>query len=130
MRKLVLCTLAGAAALCFFCSPALAQTTGTIRGQVKDGDGQPLPGVMVTATSVGRGTARTVVTGAEGYFALPSLNVEVYTVNAVLDGFQEQVVENVRVGISSSVTLDLVMASATFEETSTAISPANHTTGR
>ena len=75
MRKRVLGTLVGAAMLCFVCSPALAQTTGTIRGQVKDGDGQPLPGVTVTATSVGRGTARTVVTGDGSFFALPSLNV-------------------------------------------------------
>ena len=35
----------------------------------------------------------------------------------VLEGFQEQVVENVRVGISSSVTLDFAMSMATFEET-------------
>ncbi len=103
--------------LCFVCLPALAQTTGTIRGQIKDRDGSPLAGVRVTATSVGRGTSRTVVTGDGGSFALPSLTVEVYTVNAVLEGFQEQVVENVRVGISSSVTLDLVMSLATFEGT-------------
>jgi hypothetical protein len=117
MRKLVLSTLTGVAMFCFVCSPALAQTTGTIRGQIKDADGSPLAGVTVSATSVGRGTSRTVVTGDGGYFALPSLPVEVYTVNAVLQGFQEQVVENVRVGISSSVTLDLVMSLATFEDT-------------
>ena len=117
MRKLVLSTLTGVAVLCFVCLPALAQTTGSIRGQIKDADGKPLPGVTVTATSVGRGTSRTVVTGDGGNFALPSLDVQVYTVNAVLEGFQEQVVENVRVGISSFVTLDLVMALATIEET-------------
>jgi hypothetical protein len=117
MRKLVLSTLTGVAMFCFVCVPALAQTTGTIRGQIKDADGSPLAGVAVTATSVGRGTSRTAVTGDGGSFALPSLTVEVYTVNAVLEGFQEQVVENVRVGISSSVTLDLVMSLATFEGT-------------
>jgi len=117
MRKLILSTLTGVAVLCFVCLPALAQTTGTIRGQIKDADGGPLPGVTVTATSQGRGTSRTVVSGKTGSFALPSLDVQLYTVNAVLEGFQEQVVENVRVGISSFVTLDLVMALATFEET-------------
>ncbi len=75
----------------------------------------------MTATSVGRGTFRTVVTGDGGSFALPSLTVEVYNVSAVLEGFQDQVVENVRVGISTSVTLDLVMDQATFEETITAL---------
>jgi len=70
----------------------------------------------VTGTSQGRGISRTVVSGETGSFALPALPVEVYLVNAVLEGFQEQVVENVRVGISSFVTLDLVMSLATVEE--------------
>jgi len=117
MRKLVLTTLSGLAVLFFVCAPVLAQTTGTIRGQINDSDGLPLPGVTVTATSLGRGLSRTAVTGDGGFFALPSLDVEVYNVSAVLDGFQEQVIENVRVGISSSVTLDLVMSLSSFEET-------------
>ena len=41
MRKLVLCTLAGVMMFCFVCSPALAQTTGTIKSQIKDADGSP-----------------------------------------------------------------------------------------
>jgi len=115
-RTLFLSTLTGVAALCLVCLPALAQTTGTIRGHIKDAEGNPLPGVTVTGTSQGRGISRTVVSGETGSFALPALPVEVYLVNAVLEGFQEQVVENVRVGISSSVTLDLVMSLATVEE--------------
>ena len=69
--------------LCFVCLPALAQTTGTIRGLIKDADGNPLPGVTVTATNVGRGTSRTVVTGDGGAFALPSLDVQVYYVTVI-----------------------------------------------
>ena len=34
MRKLVLSFLSGVAILFFVCTPALAQTTGTIRGQI------------------------------------------------------------------------------------------------
>ena len=45
MRKFVLSTLTGVAVLCFVCLPALAQTTGTIRGRIKDADGAPLPGL-------------------------------------------------------------------------------------
>ena len=41
MRKLILSTLTGVAVLCFVCLPVLAQTTGTIRGQIKDADGSP-----------------------------------------------------------------------------------------
>ena len=96
---------------------ALAQTTGSIRGQIKDKEGTPLPGVTVTVTSVGRGTSRTVLSGATGSYALPSLAVDNYAVSATLDGFQEQQVENIRVGIGATVTVDLVMeAMATITE--------------
>ena len=94
MRTLFLSTLAGVVVLCVVCTPVLAQTTGTIRGQIKDADGDPLPGVTVTVTSQGRGTSRTVVTGETGAYALPSMAVETYTVAAVLPGFQEQKFEN------------------------------------
>jgi hypothetical protein len=46
MRKLVLCTLAGVMMILFVCTPALAQTTGTIRGQMKDADGSPPEGCL------------------------------------------------------------------------------------
>ena len=97
----------------------MAQTTGTIRGQIRDEEGSPLPGVTVTATSQGRGLSRTVVTGENGSYALPSLVVETYDVTAQLEGFQEQVIENVRVGITSTVTLDLTMALVLVEESIT-----------
>ena len=69
---------------------AVAQTTGSIRGQIIDEEGNPLPGVTVTATSVGRGTSRTAVSGESGAYALPSLTVDTYDVIAKLDGFQKQ----------------------------------------
>ena len=97
---------------------AVAQTTGTIRGQIKDQSGDPLPGVTVTATNVGRGTTRTVVTGENGSYSLPSLAVDNYSISAMLDGFRTQKVESVRVGISQAATIDLVMeAMELIEET-------------
>jgi len=64
--------------------PAVAQTTGTIRGHIKDGEGNALPGVTVTVTSLGRGISRSAISGETGSFALPALPVEVYLVDAVL----------------------------------------------
>ncbi len=72
MRIRILRTLATVAALSLFCMPVLAQTTGTIRGQIRDGEGAALPGVAVTATSDSRGTERSVETGAGGSFVLSS----------------------------------------------------------
>ncbi len=97
---------------------AAAQTTGTIRGEVKGQDGGPLPGVTVTATSAARGTSRTTISGESGHFVLSALAVDSYSVSAKLDGFLDQAVD-VRVGISSTVRLDLTMAPASIDETIT-----------
>ncbi len=95
---------------------AVAQTTGSLKGVVRDQEGAPLPGVLVTATSETRGVARSAVTSPTGSYAMTSLLVDNYTVKAVLEGFQEQTVEGVRVGLGSAVSLDLVMPLATVEE--------------
>lgn len=105
---------------------ATAQTTGTIRGQARDQEGRALPGVTVTATSDSRGTSRATVSGDNGHFILSSLSVGTYSVTSILDGFHEQVVEGLYVGISATVTLDVRMplASVVDEVITITSSPA------
>jgi len=93
-----------------------AQTTGDIRGEVRDANGDGLPGVTVAATIEDRGVSRTTITGVGGRFVISSLQVDDYVVTAVLDGFQEHRVEGVRVGISATVNLDIQLALETVEE--------------
>ncbi len=96
--------------LLLFAAGAAAQTTGDIRGQVRDANGDGLPGVMITATIEDRGLSRTTMTGVGGNFVLSSLQVDGYVVTAALEGFQSHRVEGVRVGISSTVNLDIELA--------------------
>jgi outer membrane receptor protein involved in Fe transport len=106
----------GASALA---SAAAAQTTGTIRGLARDQEGAVVPGVAVTARSESRGTSRTSITSEQGYFVLASLPVDTYVVSADLDGFKTQQVAGVRVGISSTVTLELTMVVDSVQESIT-----------
>ncbi len=99
-----------------FAASAGAQTTGDIRGQVRDANGDPLPGVTVTATIEDRGVSRTTITGVGGSFVMSSLQVDDYIVTAALDGFRERRVEGVRVGISATVRLDIELALEAVEE--------------
>src|SRR5437899_8632113 len=70
-------------------STAGAQTfRGGISGRVTDGTGAVLPGVTVTATNDATGISRTTVSSATGEFSLPDLALGIYTVEAVLQGFQ------------------------------------------
>lgn len=98
-------------------SGAAAQTTGTIRGDARDQDGAGLPGVTVTVTSDSRGTSRTTVSGANGFFLLSALPVDSYSLEAKLDGFHPQAVSKIRVGIDATVTLELTMLPDTVAET-------------
>lgn len=99
-----------------FSATLAAQTTGDIRGEVRDANGDALPGVTVTATIEDRGVSRTTIAGAGGRFVLSSLPVDDYVVTATLDGFQEHRVEGLRVGISSTVRLDIALSLEAVEE--------------
>ena len=69
--------------------PSVAQVpTGTISGHVVSPDGQPLPGVTVTATSATLQGSRTTVSTANGDFIVPLLPPGDYTLTFELSGFQ------------------------------------------
>jgi len=98
---------------------AFAQTTGTIRGIATDHEGSALPGVTITVSVPDRGTSRTAVTGESGRFAFPALAVDTYNLSAVLEGFQEQEVADIRVGIAATVMLEIVMPLGSVTDTIT-----------
>ena len=95
---------------------AAAQTTGDIRGQVRDANGEGLPGVTVTATIEDRGVSRTTITGVGGNFVISSLQVDDYVVTAALDGFQDHRVQGVRVNIAATVNLEIELGLEAVEE--------------
>jgi hypothetical protein len=113
VHRLVTLTVAAALALS---APAWAQTTGSIRGQVADADGGALPGVTVTVESDALMGARTVVTGSGGAYLFAVLPVGTYSVTAVLDGFQAQRVEEVRVNINTKISVNFALPEVFGEE--------------
>ena len=73
----------------FIAAPAAAQSiTGTILGNVTDGDGLALPGATVTATNTETGATRTVVTDGEGAYLIGALQIGLYRVDVTMDGFR------------------------------------------
>src|SRR5574341_2326387 len=65
--------------------PLLAQETGTLKGEVKDVDGVPMPGVNVIAS--GPGGTKNMYTDVEGKFALVGLAAGTYDITAELSGY-------------------------------------------
>src|SRR5688572_17025560 len=67
-----------------------------------------LNGVVVT--SVGTSAERTVVTGPDGRFIVPTLRPGVYNVSVELAGFQPQRRDNVDLSVGQEVTLSFGLA--------------------
>ncbi len=88
---------------------ATAQTTGSIRGQAVDQQGGPLPGVTVQVTGDLIRGERLSVTGEGGAFSFSAIPPGEYTVSAELEGFASKRLDGVRVGISSTRTLELIL---------------------
>jgi hypothetical protein len=82
-----------------FSSAALAQTTGAIRGTVKDPSGAVVPAAQVTATLLGTDTVRASVADKDGAFEIIELPVGHYEVTIDASGFKKFVVKDLAVDI-------------------------------
>ena len=92
------CVLAYLAVL-LFSNAAWAQTTGSIRGMVKDPSGAVVPTAQVTATLPGTDTTRMAGADKDGVFELVELPVGHYQVTIDAPGFKKFVEKDVVVDI-------------------------------
>ena len=91
----------------FLALPVSAQkTSGQISGNVTDQGGAALPDATVTATQVGTGIQRTVVTSDDGNYTISDLAVGVYRVAITKSGFKETIAEDVTVNVSTTTRQD------------------------
>jgi hypothetical protein len=80
-----------------------AQTTGNLRGSVKDPSGLVIAGAKVTATIQGTGTSRSATSDTKGEFIIPTLPVGQYTVEVESEGFKKFVQPNVDITLGHVV---------------------------
>src|SRR5262245_37403123 len=90
---------------------AAAQGTATssITGVVVDSGGGFVPGATVVVKSDSTGAESTTVSGANGSFTVPALNVGSYTVTVSLQGFKTQVLKSVPVNAGIPATVRAVL---------------------
>ena len=111
MNRRCLTVLMIVGVILLFSLSATAQTrTGRILGKITGVDGLPMPGVTVTASSdIVMGGSRTAVTGNTGSYRFAALPPGVYSVTAVLNGFQSPTIEAISVGIGVTAAADFVL---------------------
>jgi Carboxypeptidase regulatory-like domain len=109
--------LAAVCLVALFAFAAGAQTTGAIRGEVRDPSGALIPSAAVTATLLGTDTSRATATGADGAYEIPELAVGTYTVTVHATGFKTSAANNVVVTIGHVEVVDIALAVGGAQET-------------
>lgn len=92
-------------------------TTGSIFGTVTDPSGAVIPGVTVTATNVQNGLAQTATSNATGNYIFPVVDPGVYTVRAVMSGFQQVSQSDVRVSATQNVHVNFSLQTGSSSQT-------------
>ncbi|MFQ6614174.1 MAG: carboxypeptidase regulatory-like domain-containing protein, partial [Fidelibacterota bacterium] len=88
-----------------------AGTDGTIRGQVKDMDGNGLPGAQVFIKALGLGA----VADLEGNYIILNIPVGTYDVTVMMIGYQTQVRKDVEVIMDKTIWLNFNLPVAAIE---------------
>jgi outer membrane receptor protein involved in Fe transport len=94
-----------------------AQNTGSIYGTVTDPTGAVLAGAQITASDSEKGVSRSVASGKNGDFQMPSLPVGVYTVTVISPGFEAYVADTVNLDADRSVKLVVKLTVGSAKDT-------------
>lgn len=89
---------------------------GTISGTVRDSSGAALSGATVTVRQLETGATRTLLTGADGRYAAPSVPVGDYTVTAAHKGFAAQERTGITLVVGQSRGVDFTLGVDTVRQ--------------
>jgi hypothetical protein len=97
------------ASLLLLCRPAGAQTTGNLRGTVKDGTGAVMPGVRVSVKSTSASASRVTDTDSSGNYTFTALSVGEYDLTVAAPGFRPYRQTNLLIDINSALVVDVTL---------------------
>ena len=96
---------------------ANAQGLAQLVGSVTDPSGSPVPGASLTVTEVATGQSRSVMTGSEGYYAVPSLRPTLYKVTLEAAGFRAMKSEGITLVADQDATINFKLQLGAVTET-------------
>lgn len=91
--------------------------TTSLSGSVVDTSGAVVPGADVSARNDATGVVYTALTGAQGNFTIPSMNIGTYTVTVSLMGFKQAIVPGVALSAAVPGTVKITMEIGAVTET-------------
>src|SRR5436190_145301 len=102
----------------FLAVTAMAQSTATLQGTVRDQKGDVVPGAKVTARNVGTAIERTTQTDSEGNYQLAALPVGNYAIDVEMQGFK-RLLNNLTVEVGRTVVRDFSLEVGGLEQSVT-----------
>jgi outer membrane receptor protein involved in Fe transport len=115
MKKILL----GLILLCGVSAFAQGVTTSSINGQVKDQNGEPLPGANIIAIHQPSGTTYGSLTDFDGFYRVPNMRVGgPYKIEISYVGFKTQTLENIflRLGDSERISVEMQEEASQLDE--------------
>jgi Carboxypeptidase regulatory-like domain/TonB-dependent Receptor Plug Domain len=103
---------------------AQGQTTGRIGGTVKDEKGAVIVGAEVSVTGKATGEERRVNTDQAGNYVVPLLPPGDYQMSVTANGFKKSLIDNVKVVITETTTINVDLFVGAVAESSITISAA------
>jgi hypothetical protein len=100
----------------FLTSPVFAQSTATVQGTVTDSKGDILPSVTVTIKNRSTSFERTTQSDSQGNYQIAALPVGTYSIEARVDGFKTQVVDQVSVEVAKTLVQNFQMEVGAISE--------------
>ncbi len=100
-----------------FAPAALAQSSATLSGTVKDATGAVLPGATVVLHNNGTGANRTILSNGAGQYVLPSLAPGDYAITVSAPGFSNYAVKDYVLQVDQKATLDVPLSAASTGQT-------------
>jgi hypothetical protein len=111
--------------LTFLATPTLAQTTGSISGEVRDEKQAVVTGATVTVRNVKTNDNRTAQTDGEGRYRFTGMPVGDYEVSVESSGFAKYVQSGIKLELNQPATVDVVVKAGGVAEVVTVIENAS-----
>ena len=111
-RVLMLAT----ALLACLCSSVLAQTSGSISGEVKDEKEAVIAGATVTVRNASTNESRTAQTNADGRYHFAGVPVGAYEITVESTGFAKYMQSGITLALNQSAVVDVTMKPGAVQE--------------
>jgi hypothetical protein len=83
--------------------------TGSIQGTIADATGAVIQNASVTATNVATQGRHTAVTGSNGLYSFPNMDIGTYTLDVAVQGFEHYTQSNIVLEVGSSIAVNVGM---------------------